>query len=577
MATVITPSTVSSINVSKLRKDAENRMEKGAFGYYASGATDEYTLRENSLTFQRLQILCPPHFPPKDTVSRDTETSNNGSNKNNNVSTDRYQSTDRSSSSTVSSSTTVDTSSSILGYSTSFPLGVAPCAFHKLADKDYGEIHTARGIAKADTAVCWSTFGTCSIYDVCQTIYTHQQHQHPPNPAAKGVRYYEPPCFFQLYWLKDKDLTRRLIQHAAAAGCKAVVLTVDRPVLGKREIDLRAKFDLPPGMECPNVMNGKKYTPNYRHYWETIRGVPMNKRKRTEEKKNTEETTIRKGTTDFEGSFYLTAQVEDTLTWTNLQDLRQMINESCDQIKEYYRDNYEDTMDTFVGEGNDKHNSSSSSSTEAGTVTPMAIILKGILTYEDAYASVVYGSDAVWVSNHGGRQLDTVLSGLDALPEVVAGVRAAEADIRSGNLANLPYKGLMTTNTKGSSSSSSSAGNGTTMRDTEDKLTLLPSGRLRTEVYVDGGVTTGADVFKCVALGADYVFLARPILWALAVGGDTLVYEYLQQIRNELRDIMEQCSIPDIEHITLDYLGENKNIINSIILSNNGGISGKDG
>ena len=510
---------IPTINVANLRKEAEERMEKGAFGYYASGATDEYTLIDNSQTFSRLQIINPVYS------SSISSSANRAISSNTNTTITRSNNEHLPSTTPLSSSSNspskIDLSSSILGYPTSFPLGIAPCAFHKLADPDHGEISTAKGIQQSNISVCWSTFGTCSIYDVCKTIYV------PTSSSAPSVTTTvpsspPPPCFFQLYWLKDKKLTQSLINHAATAGCKAIVLTVDRPVLGKREIDLRAKFDLPPGMTCPNVMNGKINVPNYQHYWETLRAIPSEYRKPNDNTKNT----MKKDAveTNFEGSFYLTAQVEDTLTWNNIQDLRTMIKNSCEDINNYYLTNY---------------NSGSTNTIELAQ--PMAIILKGIMTYEDGYASVVYGSDAVWISNHGGRQLDTVLSCLDALPEVLAGVRAAEADIRSGNLVHLPYKGLSTKDTLS--------------KDTNESL--LPSGRLRTEVYVDGGISTGSDIFKCLALGADHVFLARPILWALAVGGETLVHKYIENLRNELRDIMDQCQLTKIEDITLDYLTDN--------------------
>jgi 4-hydroxymandelate oxidase len=110
----------------------------------------------------------------------------------------------------------------------------------------------------------------------------------------------------------------------------------------------------------------------------------------------------------------------------------------------------------------------------------LPIVLKGILTREDAVLAVEHGADAVWVSNHGGRQLDHVAAGLDALPEVVEAVGG------------------------------------------------------RTEVYVDGGIRRGADVLKALALGADAAFAARAFAYGLAVGGEQGVAHVLSLLRDEL-------------------------------------------
>jgi isopentenyl diphosphate isomerase/L-lactate dehydrogenase-like FMN-dependent dehydrogenase len=115
------------------------------------------------------------------------------------------------------------------------------------------------------------------------------------------------------------------------------------------------------------------------------------------------------------------------------------------------------------------------------TETQLPLVLKGILTREDALLAVEHGADAVWVSNHGGRQLDHVAAGLDALPEVVESVGG------------------------------------------------------RAEVYVDGGVRRGGDVLKALALGARAAFAARPFACGLAVGGEEGVASVLSILREELR------------------------------------------
>jgi isopentenyl diphosphate isomerase/L-lactate dehydrogenase-like FMN-dependent dehydrogenase len=111
---------------------------------------------------------------------------------------------------------------------------------------------------------------------------------------------------------------------------------------------------------------------------------------------------------------------------------------------------------------------------------PLPLVVKGILTREDAIMAVEHGADAVWVSNHGGRQLDGVAAGLDALPEVVEAVAG------------------------------------------------------RCEVYVDGGIRRGNDVLKALALGARAAFAARAFASGLAVDGEAGVASVLSLLNDEL-------------------------------------------
>ena len=110
----------------------------------------------------------------------------------------------------------------------------------------------------------------------------------------------------------------------------------------------------------------------------------------------------------------------------------------------------------------------------------MPLVIKGLLTHEDALLAVEHGADAVWVSNHGGRQLDHVAAGLDALPEVVDAVAG------------------------------------------------------RAEIYVDGGIRRGTDVLKALALGADAAFAGRAFACGLAVDGEAGVAHVLSLLRDEI-------------------------------------------
>jgi 4-hydroxymandelate oxidase len=119
------------------------------------------------------------------------------------------------------------------------------------------------------------------------------------------------------------------------------------------------------------------------------------------------------------------------------------------------------------------------------SLSPLPVLLKGILHPDDAARAVDFGSRAILVSNHGGRQLDSAVAALDALPSVVEAVAG------------------------------------------------------RAEVLVDGGVRRGTDVLKALALGARAVLLGRPILWGPAVGGEAGVCHVLELLRAELaRDLL---------------------------------------
>jgi 4-hydroxymandelate oxidase len=161
--------------------------------YYAGGANDEVTLRENRTAFDRLRL----HYR----VLRD-----------------------------VSARTPATT---VLGVPVSLPVLVAPTAFHCGACPD-GELATARAAGRAGTVMILSTLATQAMEDV--------------------VAHATGPVWFQLYVYRDRAVTRDLVRRAEAAGCGAIVLTVDAPVGGQRERDVRAKFRLPDGLALRNLL-----------------------------------------------------------------------------------------------------------------------------------------------------------------------------------------------------------------------------------------------------------------------------------------------------------------------------------
>lgn len=137
---------------------------------------------------------------------------------------------------------------------------------------------------------------------------------------------------------------------------------------------------------------------------------------------------------------------------------------------------------------------------EIRSTTTLPIVLKGILTAEDAKLAVEHGARAIVVSNHGGRQLDGSIASLDALPEVVDAVGG------------------------------------------------------RVEILVDGGVRRGTDVLTALALGARAVLIGRAAAWGLAVGGQAGVERVLQLFRDELSSAMAILGAPTLDRIGREHV-----------------------
>jgi 4-hydroxymandelate oxidase len=246
-------------------------------------------------------------------------------------------------------------------------------AFHRLVHPE-AEPETARGAAAARTPFCLSTLATTSPADLAAAA-----------PEAQR--------WFQLYVFKDRGVTSGLVASAAENGYEALVLTVDLPVQGRRERDLRAAFRI--DASVPSV-GGRA-------------GMSLPE---------------------------MVEQFDPALTW---DDLESLADESS-----------------------------------------LPVLVKGILTAEDARLALESGAAGVVVSNHGGRQLDTVAAGAHALPAVV--------DEVGGEL----------------------------------------------DVLVDGGIRRGTDVLKAMALGARAVMVGRPAIWGLAAGGAEGVRHVLDILLAEL-------------------------------------------
>ena len=183
---------MDAVNVFDLEAIARERLARDAYDYYVGGALDEVTLRENRAGYDRLALA---YRVLVDVSRRDPKTT-------------------------------------VLGQPVAMPILVAPTAFHRLAHPE-GELATARAAGAAGTVMVLSGLSTTRVEEVV---------------AASGG-----PVWFQLYVYRDRAATERLVRRAEAAGCRALVLTVDAPLIGRRERDVRNRFHLPPGLTVANM------------------------------------------------------------------------------------------------------------------------------------------------------------------------------------------------------------------------------------------------------------------------------------------------------------------------------------
>jgi 4-hydroxymandelate oxidase len=339
------------LTVAEYEPLARARVEPGAWDYQAGGAGDELSLADNVAAWNRIKLR------PRvlvDVSSRDLRTS-------------------------------------AFGVALDHPVIVAPTAAHQLSHAD-AELGSARGAAGAGALFTLSTISSVPMEEVAA--------------AAPGA-----PRWFQLYAPIDRGACRALIDRAVEAGYGAVAVTVDLPLPGNRERDVRNAFELDLGVHLPADQAVDPDT-----------GIVM----------------------------------LPTMDWDELDWLR--------------------------------------------SVCPIPLIAKGILRADDAARAVDTGCDGIWVSNHGGRQLDTSITAPEALPEVVDSV---------GD---------------------------------------------RALIVADGGVRRGVDVLKGLALGANLVAVGRPVLWALAVDGADGVQRVLTILRDELSLAMALAGCRSLADIGPDLI-----------------------
>jgi isopentenyl diphosphate isomerase/L-lactate dehydrogenase-like FMN-dependent dehydrogenase len=181
------------VNVADFERVAGEKLDEGVLGYFAGGAGDELTLRENVAAWGRYRLR--PRM--------------------------------------LAGHAEWGTRSTLLGAELSMPVLVAPVAYQRLVDPE-GEAAMARAAAAADTVMCLSTLATTRPSELAAA-------------APPGRRW------FQLYCFSDGGVTRALMDEAVEAGFEAIVVTVDAPRGGNRERDLRTGFRIPEGLGVPSV------------------------------------------------------------------------------------------------------------------------------------------------------------------------------------------------------------------------------------------------------------------------------------------------------------------------------------
>lgn len=371
-------------SIADLKRLHKRRTPKMFYDYAESGSYTEQTFRENTEDFAQIRL--------NQRIARDM--------------------------------TGRTTTSTMLGQEVAMPVALAPVGLTGMQRAD-GEIKAAKAAEKFGVPYTLSTMSICSIEDVAENV--------------------SQPFWFQIYTLTDDDYNKRVLERARAAGCSALVITVDLQLLGQRHKDLKNGLTAPP-----------KFTPavlaDLATKWRW--GIEMLQTKR-------------RFFGNIVGHVDSAADPASLSSWT-AEKFDQSLN--WDRIKQL--------MDMWGGK----------------------VILKGILSEEDAEMAAATGADAIVVSNHGGRQLDGALSSIRMLPKIVNAVG--------------------------------------------DK----------TEVWLDSGIRSGQDVLKALALGAKGVMIGRAYVYGLGAMGEPGVTKALEVIQKELDTSMALCGERRIEDLGRDDL-----------------------
>lgn len=252
--------------------------------------------------------------------------------------------------------------------------------------------------------------------------------------------------WFQVYVWKDRDLVAEMVRRAAAAGYEALCLTVDTAVLGKRERDVRRGFTLPPKLGLSTILDGIVH-PGWT--WQFVRSDPILFA-------NVAGRSVGDGADAVSLAEYVSDQMDPDVSWDDVAWLRSQ------------------------WEG--------------------PIVLKGIQTVDDAIIAADEGVDAIALSNHGGRQLDSAPAPLSLLPSV--------SDAVGG----------------------------------------------RIEIICDGGVRRGSDIVKALALGATACMAGRAYLYGLGAAGEAGVDHVLDLLASDMKRTMALIGCDSVSELTRDYV-----------------------
>lgn len=253
------------------------------------------------------------------------------------------------------------------------------------------------------------------------------------------------PFWFQLYVMRDREFMEGLIKRAQAANCSALMLTADLQVLGQRHRDIKNGLSAPPK---PTLMNMLNLATKPQWCWGMLH-------------------TKRRTFGNIVGHAKNVSDLSSLSSWTSEQFDPRLSWDDVARIK-----------DLWGGK----------------------LIIKGIMTAEDAEKAAASGADALVISNHGGRQLDGALSSIKVLPEIVAAVGS------------------------------------------------------KIEVWLDSGITSGQDILKCMALGAKGTMIGKAFLYGLGAYGEDGVRRCLEILYNEMDTTMAFCGHTDIKNVSTDIL-----------------------
>lgn len=362
-----------------LRACARRRLPRALFDYADGGAGDELTLDRNRADLDRMAF--------RQRVMVDV--------------------------SRLSLATT------LAGCGATLPVAIAPTGMAGWF-RGNGEILGARAAQAFGVPFCLSTMSVCSIEDVRAAVSA--------------------PFWFQLYLMRDRGFNAALIERARAAGCPALVLTLDLTVMGVRRRDVKSGLTTPPRLTWRNALDVAS-----KPRW--VAGVLLGKRHTFG---NLEP--LRAGGSDLASLAEWTAkQFDASLTWHDVAWVRER--------------------------------------------WPGRLILKGVLDAADAELACRTGAEAIVVSNHGGRQLDGAPSSISVLPEVVDAVNG------------------------------------------------------RCEVMLDGGIRSGADILRALALGASGCLVGKAFLFALAAAGEAGVRTLLELLQKELNAALAFTGQTDVQRV----------------------------